>query len=288
MSLTMLQAVAGGFRELGTTALTYLDPTAIDQALTHRAIDAIDASGDIELRLRIDHPSEIEDHRTRWVLLQHIRQLRHTLLTQERAPVLLPEPHPPAVLTHHDLGTAIQPLLDQLPTSVADLLTATDVDATQLHIVILHTNTALPGLQDHLATATQRPTTVITGHPHATADGAFLLTAPAGGRPTAATTRIARVRLRITDVAGAVIIGGCSLALLIQVITTAYTVVIHVGSLAAGVRERPGATAQPDGSLPSVTTRVWRTRSADNWNLGVIRDRFCCLHCWSSWHGGAD
>jgi hypothetical protein len=223
MSLTMLQAVAGGFRELGTTALAYPDGADIDQTLTHRAIDA---SGDIELRRRIDHPSELEDHRTRWILLHHIRQLRHTLLTQERAPVLLPEPHPPAVLTHHDLSTAIQPLLDQLPTSVAELLTATDVGAAQIHIVILHTNTALPGLQDHLAAATHRPATVITGHPHATADGAFLLTAPATGRPTAATTRIARVRLRITDLVGAVIIGGCSLALLIQAITTTYTVTI--------------------------------------------------------------
>ncbi|MDG4834794.1 hypothetical protein O7627_36620 [Solwaraspora sp. WMMD1047] len=215
ITLTVLQTTPNGYHELATTSVNPdIDPdTLLLHHLTNTHLD-----DDPDLRHRLTHPNTLEDQRLRWTLTQSLHQARHTLTTHDRTAVLLPEPHPPAVLTQHDLATATKPVLDQIPAAVSHLLDATDIDPTHLYDVIVHHDPTLPAVTDHLQQATARPATVVHD-PHATTDGALHLT----NNPTAGGTPLPRVRLRPSHLTAAAVTGACSLALLIQTITTADT-----------------------------------------------------------------
>ncbi|MFG3702621.1 hypothetical protein ACGF5C_32830 [Micromonospora sp. NPDC047620] len=86
--------------------------------------------------------------------------------------------------------------------------------------VILRPAPALPALADRLTQATGT-TPALVDHPHALADGALSFTAAHQPGPRAAAARLPRVRLRVSDLAGALLIGACSLTLLLQAVLTA-------------------------------------------------------------------
>jgi hypothetical protein len=217
LTLTVLHHTGGEYRELATTALNEAAGTRIAEALARHA-----TTTHPELWQRIDQPTTVDDGRERWLLTASARQAMHTLATQERAAILLPEPYPPTAVDRDDLTTAARPLLDQLAAAVHQVLTTADVDPAQVHHVILTGDTAsLPGLHDTLTAAIGRSPTMITAQPYAIADGALHASAHPHTAPTAAATRLPRLRLRITDLTGFIIIALSSLALLIQALTTA-------------------------------------------------------------------
>ncbi|MEW2477522.1 hypothetical protein AB0875_27400 [Micromonospora gifhornensis] len=211
-TLTVLQAHPDGYTELATQPVG--QPHDLDQILTHHVITTA-TSDDDPLRDALHHP----DTDTA-ALHDAVRQARHTLATHDRAPILLPAPRPPAVITRADVTTAAQPLLDRIPTAVTNILDAADVDRTHLTAVIVRHTGPVPGLIDTLTTATAT-TTGAVDQPHALADGALTLTTRHHHTATAATTQLPRIRLRITDLITAVLLGGCSLALLLHAVHNA-------------------------------------------------------------------
>ncbi|OKI53799.1 hypothetical protein [Micromonospora sp. CB01531] len=215
VTVTVLQVGPDGFRELATRSIDL--PRDVNQILAQRIVDAATEDDD-PLRTEIAQPTQ--DHNNR-ALLESIRHARQLLTAQDRAPVLLPAPRKPAVISHDDVAVAAQPLLNSVHDAVRDILDAADIDSQHLSGVLLRQAEALPGLQDRLATATGLTPSTLTGHSHALADGALALTAPHHHTPTAANTRLPRVRLRIRDLTGALLLGACSLTLLLQAILTA-------------------------------------------------------------------
>jgi hypothetical protein len=159
-----------------------------------------------------------------WQVAAEVRQARSVLATQPRAPVLLPAPHPAVVIDRDDLAAAIKPHLARLPDAITQALADADLDREHLTVTVLIGDEATVGdLHTGLADAGLTPT-VITGQPHALADGAARLTHTTTGptTATAATTRLPRTRLTLRSLAGTVILSVCSLALLLQTINTAY------------------------------------------------------------------
>ncbi|MEU2616416.1 hypothetical protein ABZ570_33375, partial [Micromonospora sp. NPDC007271] len=169
-------------------------------------------------RGEIAQPTQERDNRA---LLESVRQARHLLATQDRAPVLLPAPRKPTVITLDDVANAAEPLLDRVHDEVRDILDAADIDREHLAGVVLRQTEAVPGLQDRLATATGLTPAVLADQSHALTDGALALTTPHHPTPTAADAHLPRVRLRIRDLTSAILLGACSLTLLLQAILTA-------------------------------------------------------------------
>ncbi|MBO4161369.1 Hsp70 family protein [Micromonospora antibiotica] len=218
-TLTVLHTTDGGYTELATRSLD--DTPDLDHLITDHVIHT--ATGDDDpLRTTDDDPAAANDHRA---LTDAVRTARQLLVTQERAPVLLPAPRQPAIITREDVTRAARPVLDQVPRAVADLLDAADIDAGHLTAVILRPDPGLPAVAEHLAHATGI-TPVLVDHPHALTDGALTLTAHHQPAPRAAAARLPRVRLRISDLTGTLLIGACSLALLLQAVLTA-DITIH-------------------------------------------------------------
>ncbi|MFE9694378.1 hypothetical protein [Micromonospora sp. NPDC005806] len=216
VTLTALQVSPDGYRELATHPI---NPTRdLDQVLAQRIVDG-NAADDDPLRAETAQPTQGQGGAT---LLESVRQARHLLTTQDRAPVLLPAPRKPAVITRDDVAAAAQPLLDEVDAAVHDVLDAADVDRQHLGGVIHREAEAIPGLRDRLTAATGLTPITLTGHSHALADGALTLTAPHHqATATAADTQLPRVRLRIRDLTSALLLGACSLALLLQAIFSA-------------------------------------------------------------------
>ncbi|MFG3602463.1 Hsp70 family protein [Micromonospora chersina] len=215
VTLSILQTSADGYRELATRSIDL--PHDLDQVLAQRILDEA-TSDDDPLRREI---SQSPPHQDSSAMLESVRQARQLLTAQDRAPVLLPAPRKPAVITHDDVAIAAQPLLDRVHDAVRDALDAADVDSQHLSAVILRQAEAVPGLQDRLATATGLTPAVLADQFHALADGALTLTAPQQHTPTAASTHLPRVRLRIRDLTSALLLSACSLTLLLQAIFTA-------------------------------------------------------------------
>ncbi|WDQ02261.1 hypothetical protein PVK74_10790 [Micromonospora chalcea] len=214
VTLTVLQVDPDGYRELATRSI---NPTRdLDQVLAQRIVDA-STTDDDPLRAETAQPAQGSGE-----LLESVRQARQLLTVQDRAPVLLPAPRKPAVITRDDVTAAAQPLLDEVDAAVQDILDAADVDRQHFGGVIHREAEAIPGLRDRLTAATGLAPTTLTGHTHALADGALALTAPHHqATATAADTQLPRVRLRIRDLTSAILLGACSLTLLLQAIFTA-------------------------------------------------------------------
>ncbi|MER7457350.1 hypothetical protein [Micromonospora sp. NPDC126480] len=213
VALTILQVDGDGYRELATRAID--SPGDLDQVLAQQLLDAATTNDD-PLRAELTQPTQ--DGR---ILQESVRQARHRLVTQDRAPVLLPAPRTPAVITRDDVAAAAQPLLDAVHDAVSDVLDAADINLQHLVGVILHQVEPVPGLADRLATATSLAPATLTGQPHALADGALALSAPHHHTRTAAHAHLPRVRLRVRDLTSATVLTACSLALLLQAVLTA-------------------------------------------------------------------
>jgi hypothetical protein len=215
VTLTILQTSADGYRELATRSIDL--PRDLNQVLAQRIVDAA-TSDDDPLRGKIALSRQDQDSSA---LLESVRQARQLLMTQDRAPVLLPAPRKPAVITRDDVAVAAQPLLDGVHVAVRDALESADIDSQHLSGVILRQAEAVPGLQDRLTTAAGHTPAVLADQFHALADGALTLTAPHHHTPIAANTRLPRVRLRVRDLTSALLLSACSLTLLLQAIFTA-------------------------------------------------------------------
>ncbi|MFI6263290.1 Hsp70 family protein [Micromonospora sp. NPDC051006] len=228
-TLTVLQTVGDGYRELATHQL---DGTPdLDHLITQRVVHTATADDD-PLRTAINQPSD-DNAEGRLALLESVRTARHLLVEQDRAPILLPAPRQPTVITRDDITAAAQPLLDQIPSAVHELLDAADVDTEHLTAVVLRPAHALPALADQLTQATGAAP-VLIDHPYALADGALTLTAAHQPGPRAGAARLPRVRLRVSDLTGALLIGASSLTLLLQAVFTAN--ITTVNTWVAGVR----------------------------------------------------
>ncbi|WP_154226492.1 hypothetical protein [Micromonospora terminaliae] len=215
VTLTILQTSADGYRELATLSIDL--PGDLNQVLAQRIVDAATTDDD-PLRAEIALSQQDPDSSA---LLESVRQARQLLMTQDRAPVLLPAPRTPAVITHDDVAIAAQPLLDRVHDAVRDTLDAADIDGQHLSGVVLRQAEAIAGLQDQLTTATGLTPAILADQPHVLADGALALTAPHHHPATAANTHLPRVRLRVRDLTSALLLGACSLILLLQAIFTA-------------------------------------------------------------------
>ncbi|WLS44819.1 hypothetical protein Q3V37_26110 [Micromonospora profundi] len=215
-TLTVLQTATDGYRELATRQIS------LDQGLDHLiaqrvvAMATIDADP-LQAAMTAARSDETGDRR---ILLESVRAARSLLASQDQAAILLPAPRPPAVITRHDVTAAAQPLLDQIPGAVNGLLDAADVDTTHLAGVVLRPALGVPVLAEALTAAAGKTPTLID-HPHALADGALCLTTTHQSGPAAA-AQLPRVRLRISDLTGALLLGACSLVLLLQAVFTAY------------------------------------------------------------------
>ncbi|MET7710366.1 hypothetical protein [Micromonospora sp. NPDC005413] len=215
-TLTVLQSAADGYRELATQQITLA--LGLDHLIAQHVVQTATADSD-PLQAMITVPSGDQADGAR-ALLESVRTARHLLTTQDQAPILLPAPRQPAVITRNDVTAAAQPLLDQIPGAVDGLLDAADVDKTHLAGVVLRPASGVPALTEALTAATGKTPTLID-HPHALADGALSLTTTHQSG-SAAAARLPRVRLRISDLTGALLLGACSLALLLQAVLTAY------------------------------------------------------------------
>lgn len=217
ITLTILQANPDGYRELATRPISPIHN--LDHALAqHLTGTTRDDPPPTETAQSVQGHGAV-------ALLESIRQARQLLTTQDRAPVLLPAPRQPAVITRDDVTAAAQPLLDAVDGAVQDILDAADVDRHHLTGVIHREAEAIPGLHERLTAATGHTPTSLIGHSHALADGALTLTTTHHhATPTA--TQLPRVRLRIRDLTSATVIGGCSLALLLQAVLTADVVTV--------------------------------------------------------------
>ncbi|MFF0123746.1 Hsp70 family protein [Micromonospora arida] len=215
-TLTVLQTTADGYRELATQQISLAHD--LDHLIAHHVVQTATTDSD-PLHTIITAPSSDQADAGR-ALLESVRTARHLLTTQDQAPILLPAPRQPAVLTRHDVTAAAQPLLDQIPDAVDGLLDSADIDKTHLADVVLRPAPGVPALAEALASATGKTPTLIN-HPHALADGALSLTTTHQSS-SAAAARLPRVRLRISDLTGALLLGACSLVLLLQAILSAY------------------------------------------------------------------
>ncbi|MFI7077179.1 hypothetical protein ACIBO1_07790 [Micromonospora sp. NPDC049903] len=210
-TLTVLQAHTDGYTELATHPIE--QPHDLDQILTHHVITTATTTDD-PLRASLHHPEPPPETAA---LRDAVRQARHTLATHDRAPVLLPAPRTPAVITRDDVTTAAQPLLNHIPAAVDDILDAADIGREHLAAVVVRHAGPVPGLLDTLTTATGTTAGAIE-QPHALAEGALTLTTP-HHHPT--NTQLPRVRLRLTDLIAVVLLGGCSLSLLLHAVHSA-------------------------------------------------------------------
>ncbi|MDG4838339.1 hypothetical protein O7631_17610 [Micromonospora sp. WMMD967] len=215
-TLTVLQTAVDGFRELATQQISLAH--GLNQLIAQHVVQAATADSDpLQATITAAGSNEADVER---VLLESVRTARQLLTTQDQAPVLLPAPRQPTVITRDDVTAAVQPLLYQIPGAVGGILDAADIDTTHLAQVVLRPAPGVAALAETLAAATGITPTLID-HTHALADGALSLTTvqEAGA---AANARLPRVRLRVSDLTGALLLGACSLILLLQAVLTAY------------------------------------------------------------------
>ncbi|GAB3863975.1 hypothetical protein GCM10029963_73600 [Micromonospora andamanensis] len=204
-TLTVLQAHTDGYHELATHPVDA--PHDLDQILA----DRLTTTDDPPLRSINPPDTDRDDAAVR----ESVRQARHALTTQDRAPVLLPAPRPPAVITRTDVTAAAQPLLERIPAAVTSVLDAADINRQHLIAVIVCHTGPVPGLVETLTT-TAGATAGPVEQPHALADGALALAATHHATTTAADTQLPRVRLRISDLIAVFLLGGSSVAMLLQ------------------------------------------------------------------------
>ncbi|WP_328853284.1 Hsp70 family protein [Micromonospora globbae] len=260
-TLTVLQTVSGGYRELATHHLDGIPD--LDHLITHRLVHTATADTD-PLRTAITQPAQ-DNAANRLALLESVRTARQLLIDQDRAPILLPASRQPTVITRDDIATAAQPLLDQIPHAVHQLLDAADIDTPHLAAVVLRPADALPALTDQLTHATNRPPALID-HPHALADGALTLTAAHQPAPRAGAARLPRVRLRVSDLTGALLIGASSLTLLLQAVLTADITTVNTWVVGARTSLPQLGTA---GALAMLTALAVAHLAPTTWLAGT-------------------
>jgi hypothetical protein len=217
-------ATAGRFTLVATAApdLTILDLDDGYQQVAHAGIhDPGHPDIDTALLARLADPPP-----TGWPVHREIQLARTVLAGQPRASLLLPHPQPAAILERADVSTAAAPHLARIPEAVKQALTDADLDTADVTTVILAGDDAiLPELGAAL-TAAGLPAPVVVDDPHAVARGALRITQPtttatppAGG--TAASGRLPRTRITLTNLARVAILAAASVAVLLQTITTA-------------------------------------------------------------------
>jgi hypothetical protein len=160
-----------------------------------------------------------------WPILRDIHLARTTLATRPRTPVLLPPPSAPGVLERADLAAAAAPHLTAVEDHLKQLLADADLDPADITTVILVGDDAvLPQLGAALEHA-GLPAATTTQDPHAVVRGALALTQPLTTThdATAATTRLPRARITLTNLARVAVLAACSVALLLQTIAVAQT-----------------------------------------------------------------
>ncbi|WP_139307363.1 hypothetical protein [Micromonospora pattaloongensis] len=141
VTLTVLQVSADGYRELATRTIS---PTReLDQELAQKIVDRSTADEALQAGAPQTTPGHDDE-----ALLESVRQARQVLTAHDRAPVLLPAPRKPAVITRDDVTTAAQPLLDEIDPAVQDLLDAADVDRQHLSGVIHREAEAIPACEN--------------------------------------------------------------------------------------------------------------------------------------------
>ncbi|MEV4278566.1 hypothetical protein [Actinoplanes xinjiangensis] len=217
-------ATAGRFALVATAApdLTILDLEGGYQQVAHADIrDPGHPDIDTALVARLADPPP-----SGWQVLREVRQARIVLAGQPRASLLLPVPHPAAVLERADVTAAAAPHLARVPEAVTQALTDADLDTADVTTVIVAGDDAvLPDLAAAV-TATGLPAAVVVDDPHAVTRGALRITRPrAGATPpsgvTAATGRLPRTRITLTNLVRVAILAAASVALLLQTIATA-------------------------------------------------------------------
>jgi hypothetical protein len=209
LELTVLN-LGDGCRQVAYSVIRDLDAPGINEALL--AAVAARVPG-------LDHAP------TGWQTVREVRQARTALAGQPRTSLLLPHPHPAAVVDHADVVTAAAPHLARVGETVKQALADADLDATDVTAVVMPgQDVVLPELAAAL-TAAGLPEPAALPDPHAVAHGALRVTQPVAGAPvrgdTAATTRLPRTRLTLANLTRVAVLATASFALLAQTITTA-------------------------------------------------------------------
>ncbi|MFC7534906.1 Hsp70 family protein [Actinoplanes sp. GCM10030250] len=242
--LTVIDA-AHGFQQLAAAPVRDPGAPTVDEALIQLAAERATPGTD---------PSAALDD---WRVAREIQQARTALAVQPRAPMLLPEPHPAVVLTRDDLAAAGAAHLARLRETVKQLLADADLDPSEVNAVVLvGDDGTVPEVQAALAGA-GLPPTVTVRDPHAVLTGAVRLSSPPMGL-TEAPVRIPRTRPMLGAVSGAVLVGACSIGLLIQVVSGAPAVPLPLENvtLSAALAAltawavallAPGGKKQPEG-----------------------------------------
>ncbi|WP_229075200.1 hypothetical protein [Actinoplanes sp. DH11] len=195
--------VANGYQQLAAAVVLNPDAPAVDDALTPAAV----AGGD-------------------WRLAREVDQARANLAVHPRASLLLPEPHPPAVLSRDDVTAAAAPHLDGLKEHVEQLLADADLDAGDISTVVLVGDDPVVGALEAGLGGAGLPAATTLRDPHAIPRGALRITQPLVGgaaQQTAATVRLPRTRLTLANLMRIAVLAACSVALLFQTIATADT-----------------------------------------------------------------
>ncbi|MFC4063684.1 Hsp70 family protein [Actinoplanes subglobosus] len=217
-------ATTGRFVLVATTApdLAILDLDDGYQQVAHTDIvDPDHPDIDTALLARLADPPP-----TGWPVLREVRQARTVLAGQPRASLLLPQPHPAAVLERDDVSAAAAPHLARVPEAVKQALADADLDTADVTTVIVTGGDAVVPELGAALTAAGLPAPVVVDEPHAVARGALRITQPlAGATPpaggTVATGRLPRTRITLTNLARVAVLAAASVAVLLQTITTA-------------------------------------------------------------------
>jgi hypothetical protein len=210
MTLTILDT-GDHYTQLATATIN--DPTAppIDQVLTDLAWQRAGAD-----------PAAVTTA-SGWQVAAEVRQARTALATQHRAPILLPAPHPAVVIDRDDLAAAAKSHFARLPETLTQVLADADLDRAAITAsVITGDDPVTTDVHGALTDAGFSPT-LITGQPHAIADGAARLThdqTASAGTATAATTRLPRVRLSLRNITSTAVLAVTSVILLFQAVYT--------------------------------------------------------------------
>ncbi|MEU4693760.1 hypothetical protein [Actinoplanes sp. NPDC023714] len=203
LDLTILD-VSSGYQQLATARVCDTAAPAIDEALFQTAVTAGPVTHD-------------------WRTVREAQQARAFLAVQPRVSLLMPDPHPPAVITRAEVSTAAQPHLARFGEHLKQLLADADLDTADISDVILvGDDPVTAGLETALA-ATTLPAARTLRDPHAIPNGALRLVTPSNAQQgeTAATVRLPRTKLTISRLARVAVLAVCSVTLLFQTIATA-------------------------------------------------------------------
>ncbi|BEL06167.1 hypothetical protein Q0Z83_043580 [Actinoplanes sichuanensis] len=217
-------ATSGRFVLIATAApdLTILDLDDGYQQVAHTDIhDPAHPDIDTALLARLADPPP-----TGWPVHREIHQARTVLADRPRASLLLPPPHPAAILEQADVSAAATPHLARVPDAVKQALTDADLDSADVTTVILTgDDPILPSLGAAL-TAAGLPEPTFVDDPHTIARGALRITRPTTVTTpppgtTAASGRLPRTRITLANLARVAILAAAGVAILLQTITTA-------------------------------------------------------------------